>query len=106
MYEKIGATTKEGSFGDKKFWQKVVKQNRIPIFVDAFPGKGIRTVYCFVPPEGVQKEDSANGTQNGGFEFLSPDGKSKGFAAMHIMSPAQASEAKQTIERIRKNLKI
>ncbi len=45
-------------------------------------------VFCFVPPEGIKPKDKALGSASWGYEVLTPDGTSRGYAKMYEMTPS------------------
>lgn len=108
--KKVALFQKEG------FIEEMVRESRIPVFIPGSTGTEITEfdilgkaiskghlkpiVFCFIPPEGTEKGDSVKGSASFGFEFFSPDGKSRGYAAMYTLTPDQAAEAKQKIIKI------
>lgn len=103
--------------------EELVKQGRIPSFMPAETGGhvverrdargfflsssfegAIPRMFIFVPPEGVEVGDHVSGEAAYGFEFFSPNGKSKGKAAMVVVDNELGESLRARSESVLKDL--
>lgn len=71
------------------FIEDLVRSGRIPVFYEGSTG-GRRSVFCMIPPEGVQFGDKAHTNIDISVRFSSPDGGiNKGWAELVVIDNPQ-----------------
>ncbi|MBI2074439.1 MAG: hypothetical protein HYT83_01230 [Candidatus Levybacteria bacterium] len=103
----------EPEITNEGFIQNLVKAGRVPLFGNAGTVyeiisfgvvKSRPVVVCYIPPEGIQAEDYPVSHEGGSVEYLSPNGRSRGYAEPHILRPMEATLMQTRIDRAQAKL--
>ncbi len=85
--------------------EALIQNDRIPLrFGSVIEGNDKPKTVFWLPPEGVKRGDTIQGSAADGFFFTSPEGKERGWATMHIIPQEIGQKVQAKVGEILKTL--